>query len=334
LVACCVGCVTGLLTAAQAQGAAADELTEAAGAQDHPAMSRFKGSTLIATSDVPFESVRVALGPISGFDHQAKQLKLSKQDIVEGRVQRYLYIAPASTTALEVTRNYEQALGQNGFSRLYSCGPTDCGSARPASLYDSSLPAANAAQRGRARFTGDPSSYLVAKGGTVAAPLWALVMIGQYKRSGHPADGRTAIYHLMIQPKAAALGQVAVDAAALSAALGKDGKVALYGLYFDTNSATLKPESLPQLEELAKWLKAEPQRNVIVVGHTDSQGGLEPNVQLSERRAAAVAKALSDTQGVAASRLSAKGVGMLAPVASNRDEAGRAKNRRVEIIER
>jgi outer membrane protein OmpA-like peptidoglycan-associated protein len=71
-----------------------------------------------------------------------------------------------------------------------------------------------------------------------------------------------------------------------------------------------------------------------VVGHTDNAGTLEANLALSRGRAAAVVKELTSSRhGIAASRLSAQGVGPLVPVASNRSEAGRAKNRRVDLVE-
>ncbi len=84
---------------------------------------------------------------------------------------------------------------------------------------------------------------------------------------------------------------------------------------------------------MAKLLKAFPDLRVLIVGHTDSTGDREYNMGLSRRRAEAVVKSLRDHYGIAASRLIPAGVGMLAPVASNRTEEGRAKNRRVELVE-
>jgi OmpA-OmpF porin, OOP family len=110
------------------------------------------------------------------------------------------------------------------------------------------------------------------------------------------------------------------------------GKIALYGIYFDTNQATLKPESDATLAEIAKLLQADPALKLHVVGHTDNVGGLAANMDLSKRRAASVTASLVQTHGVNASRLSPNGVSYLAPVASNATDAGRAKNRRVELV--
>ena len=114
--------------------------------------------------------------------------------------------------------------------------------------------------------------------------------------------------------------------------ISSTGHVALYGIYFDTDKADLKPESQPALEEIAKLLKQDPSLKLYVVGHTDNVGAYDYNIGLSERRAAAVVKELTAKHGIAAARLKPAGVGMLSPVAPNDSEEGRAKNRRVELV--
>ena len=77
-----------------------------------------------------------------------------------------------------------------------------------------------------------------------------------------------------------------VDAAAMAKGLGETGHIALYGIYFDTDKAVLKPESRPTLEQIAKLLASQPQLNVFIVGHTDSQGaaGLQSRSVAPPRR--------------------------------------------------
>jgi len=123
-----------------------------------------------------------------------------------------------------------------------------------------------------------------------------------------------------------------VDAAAMAKGLGEKGHIALYGIYFDTDKATLKKESAPTLAEMAKLLGGQPQMRVFIVGHTDSQGAYEHNMTLSRQRAEAVAAALSGSYRVARDRLYTAGVGYLAPIGSNATEDGRALNRRVELV--
>ena len=95
---------------------------------------------------------------------------------------------------------------------------------------------------------------------------------------------------------------VTLKSSEMSKAISETGRVALYGILFDTNRTELKPESLVTIAEIAKLLNAEPKRRLIVVGHTDSSGSPAYNVRLSERRAKAVADSLV-AQGVGAGSL-------------------------------
>jgi len=94
----------------------------------------------------------------------------------------------------------------------------------------------------------------------------------------------------------------------------------------------VKPESQPTLAEIAKLMKSDTSLRLHVVGHTDNQGKPDYNLDLSRRRAASVVAQLTGAYGIAANRLDAFGCGVYAPVASNEAEAGRAKNRRVELV--
>ena len=125
---------------------------------------------------------------------------------------------------------------------------------------------------------------------------------------------------------------VVADAASIKNDLKATGHVAVYGIYFDTGKAVLKPESTPALLEVTKLLAADPALKLWVVGHTDSVGAVDANMKLAQARAEAVVAALTTTHGVSAARLKGYGVGPLSPVASNDGEAGRAKNRRVELV--
>jgi OmpA-OmpF porin, OOP family len=112
--------------------------------------------------------------------------------------------------------------------------------------------------------------------------------------------------------------------------LSKDGFITLY-VGFDTGKATITPESAETLDTAAAALKAAGDLEVEVGGHTDNVGAPEANLKLSLERAQAVMAALVQ-RGVAAARLTAKGYGQTAPIADNRTEDGRAKNRRVELV--
>jgi outer membrane protein OmpA-like peptidoglycan-associated protein len=140
-------------------------------------------------------------------------------------------------------------------------------------------------------------------------------------------------YDLHICEEKAMRQEVTADAKSMAQDISNTGKVALYGIYFDFNKADVKAESEPTLKEIANLLKQNSKLNLYVVGHTDNVGSLSTNMDLSQRRAEAVVQALVSKHGVDAKRLKAQGVGPLCPVASNKTEEGRAKNRRVELVE-
>lgn len=139
-------------------------------------------------------------------------------------------------------------------------------------------------------------------------------------------------YLLIIVERQAMVQEVVASAALFATGLKASGHVEVPGIYFDTGKAVLKAESAAAVGEIATLLKADPALKVYIVGHTDSVASLESNLKLSQARADAVAQALIGEHGIAAARLSARGVGPLAPVASNDAEDGRAKNRRVELV--
>lgn len=146
-------------------------------------------------------------------------------------------------------------------------------------------------------------------------------------------EARDDNYALTIVEKQAMQQDVTMDAKAMGGALGETGKVALYGIHFDTAKADLKPDSDPTLAEIAKLLKQNAKLKVFIVGHTDMVGDPVSNMNLSQARAQAVIAALTKRYGIAAARLRPFGAGPYSPVASNKAEDGRAKNRRVELVE-
>jgi outer membrane protein OmpA-like peptidoglycan-associated protein len=118
----------------------------------------------------------------------------------------------------------------------------------------------------------------------------------------------------------------------MKASLETQCHVAVYGVLFDFNKATLQPASDGPLGQVAGLMKANPSLTIEVQGHTDNVGGDEYNQKLSEARANSVMAWLTQ-HGVAAGRMTAKGYGKTRPVADNNSDEGRAKNRRVEIAD-
>lgn len=165
--------------------------------------------------------------------------------------------------------------------------------------------------------------YRIAKG---SSEFWGVYRCG----AGNP-EQCAAMSHKIVRVKAMEQA-VVVSAEQIAKDMGAGGKVVFYGIHFDTDKATLRAESGPTLAEMVRWLKANAGQKVYIVGHTDLQGAHDHNMKLSRERAASVVAALSGQHGIAKDRLASEGVGPLAPVAPNGDEAGRAKNRRVEMV--
>jgi len=115
--------------------------------------------------------------------------------------------------------------------------------------------------------------------------------------------------------------------------IDEKGKAVIYGIHFDTDKSEVKPESEAALKEVSKLLSQNSSLKLYIVGHTDNVGELDYNMKLSQARAESVIKELTSKYGVALDRVKPYGVGPLSPVASNKTEEGRAKNRRVELIE-
>jgi outer membrane protein OmpA-like peptidoglycan-associated protein len=141
------------------------------------------------------------------------------------------------------------------------------------------------------------------------------------------------VYIITLIEKGEMAQEVVADAKFMADGISSTGHVAIYGIYFDFNKADVKPESDPALKEITKLLQQDNKLKLYVVGHTDNVGGLDYNMKLSQLRAEAVVKELVSKYKVDGSRLKGLGVGPAAPVTSNKTEEGRAKNRRVELVE-
>ncbi len=146
----------------------------------------------------------------------------------------------------------------------------------------------------------------------------------------HVSDSGGSCYTLHVVEKEAMVQEI--EAGAMLEALNTQGFVALY-INFDVNRASIKPDSQRIVEQVAQLLRSSPGLKVSVEGHTDATGTPAANKKLSRDRAAAVVAALVE-RGIAAGRLAAVGWGQEKPLADDRTEEGRARNRRVEIVKR
>ncbi|HEY4650744.1 MAG TPA: OmpA family protein [Pontibacter sp.] len=112
-----------------------------------------------------------------------------------------------------------------------------------------------------------------------------------------------------------------------------DGRIITYGIKFDVNQASIRPESMGTLASIAQLMQEQPALNFIVEGHTDSDGDDKANLKLSQQRADAVKTYLVE-QGIKADRLEAKGLGETKPLDKNSTPEAKSNNRRVEFVKR
>ena len=297
------------------------------GAKDHPAIKRYEGSSIIQYEAQNYDSLLVPtsrVGDVSGKNGFPKVLQ------PEGQVTKIRYKAPVGRTSLEVFRNYENALKAAGFDILFSCVKTACGDADTfaQTLYGVGAQPLTLNQKSQ----GFLSAKLRRPSGEVYVRVFTVENAAWYSEA-KTEEGQVLTQLDIAETKAMEGGMVTVDANGMRDAIRKTGRVALYGIYFDSGKAEVKAESEPALAEIAKLLAGDPSLRLLVVGHTDTVGSIAANRELSERRASAVVQSLVGEHGVAGARLTPVGVGFASPVATNRDDEGKAKNRRVELVE-
>jgi outer membrane protein OmpA-like peptidoglycan-associated protein len=274
---------------------------DASGSKDSPHISRYPGSHITNYATHDFDQFQLPVGAVTPKGEP-------KFQTIEGRITRIVYADPAGRSSLEVYRNYESALKSAGFDPIYVCKADACGLSRFHSTSDWAVTWYGA---GHYQFSGKVSRA-----------------DGDIYVSLHVTPDETYLDLIQAKPMESGL----VQAADLRNGIGKSGHIAVYGIHFDTARADLKPDSAATLQEISSMLKADPALKLYVVGHSDNVGAAPANLDLSRRRAAAVVQALTTQYGIAPNRLEAFGAGPYAPVAANDSDAGRALNRRVELV--
>ncbi len=280
-------------------------------------VSRYEGSIIKDQAQSAFDRTLLTTGV-------TKDGRLLEQAF-EGRRSWTAMQGPKGRSGFEVFASYRDAIAQSGFETVYTCSREKC----PAALFSRGLggDAYSALPRALA-VLGDGSiedrHYLLARHAKPGGDEFIRLVVGGPKLP-------VAVLDLM-QPAAREQKVSVLSRESIASDLARSGKAVLYAIYFDFDSAVVKPESAPQLEQLAAFLAASPDVRVYVVGHTDGRGTVAYNADLSIRRATAIVTALGRDYKVAGSRVSPQAVGELAPVSTNETEAGRALNRRVEIV--
>jgi OmpA-OmpF porin, OOP family len=300
--------------------------------KDPAGLPRYSGSVIFGYEFADFDESNFPVGKAFFTDKRGFEKTLR----AEGKRTRVLYLAPEGRSSLEVMRNYTDTLTKAGYKPIFECARDTCGVDVEDALYASNKQKKlEASQVSAFAFTMGVSDQrlFVAELKQGGASSYVMVFAAA---SGNAAvneiKNRVTVYVEQIQAGQMENRMETVKSSEIQQAMTRDGKVAIYGVLFDTDKADIKPASTPQLEEMGRYLQQNPSVAVYIVGHTDNQGKLDYNLSLSQRRADAVVNALATTYKIARTRLVAKGVAGLSPVASNQAEEGRAKNRRVELV--
>lgn len=298
--------------------------------KDHPLIERFPGTYIQKYYTSQYDEFMVATGPVDSLKSK-EQLPPVKR--YEGKITTIKYVAKTrENSVLQVSRNYQKALKKLQAKEIFSCSnDVECGKKFITQLY----------------WYGDAKRRQL---GMFDAPNTHGKNADYFYWSGSKnVKGKTYIINLVVarrftQPVEIVLDVnevdtldtdqigISVDFDTLTTAIDNEGKVVLEGIFFDTNKTDIKPESKAVVDVLVEYLKTFPAKKFYVVGHTDSDGTYDFNINLSQGRAETIVKELVKSS-IDKTRLMPLGVGPISPVAKNNSESGKALNRRVELVE-
>lgn len=247
--------------------------------------------------DNPFDAIGIIVG--------------NKIRMVEGRIMEIDFShRQAKLSELLAKRDYDQAIRALGGVKVNAVLPEDEGfKAEHGKI---------SAVRKKLRAIPNASydAYVINKPGGRA---WLILMVDHRETTLIAVDEKNVTSAVKL-----------INADTMKKELDVNGRVALY-INFDTDKASIRPDGKPMVDQIAALLKNNPTLKLSIEGHTDDTGKAKRNKALSAERAQAVAAMLKDA-GIDQARLSASGHGADKPLAPNTDEAGRAKNRRVELV--
>lgn len=268
------------------------------------------------------DSYAVPVGPFAG--GQVPTLR------AEGHLTHRVWHVPGEgLTTLQILAPLREALTAAGYAIIYDCAAAECGGFDFRYALDLMPEPTMHVDLGDFRFlsarntaSGRPDYICLTVSRSATRGFVQMTRIGPEGAAAPAPRGSTK------RPRPTlpvATGDIATQ-------LERNGHTVLGDVRFATGSSRLEDGEFASLKALAGYLAEHPDRSVVLVGHTDAEGGLAGNVALSRKRARAVMDYLTGTLGVPARQVAAEGVGFLAPLTSNLDAAGRTRNRRVEAI--
>jgi flagellar motor protein MotB len=246
------------------------------GAKDHPLAGRYEGSSIVYYKSSNFDRATLLRAP---HDYGAALEKGNTKDrsapewlTAEGRRTEIRYELPGDRSSLEVIRNFEASLKARGLAVVFSCSDAEClsGSLRDLYLLGEQLDPTNPVSTSYAQH----ARYLLAMRDRGGGTDYVSILVGEDQQY------RVAFVEVP-ESKAMEGSKIAlVKAEEMQRAFAKGASVSIYGIHFDFDKATLRPDSKPSLDEIAKVLGAQPGLKLKVVGHTDNRGSADYNQDL------------------------------------------------------
>ncbi|MFO7829939.1 MAG: OmpA family protein [Bacteroidales bacterium] len=286
--------------------------------ENNDIISLYDGSKLVYDDDIGFETHYYLTGPNS---HEA----------IDGKIRRQFCKAPEGVSAYEIIKNYEKAIQSKNGTIIHL--------SRSAKTYKDE-------ETGKTiRFMRD----LFAKGRLDHSSSYSYLQLPNYAQDYVSGKISTAendiyisvaaaqieenVYYTLVTLLAEPMDMNNVTLNVLNEGIAQSGRVAIYDIYFDTGKSEVKNESTNALKTIADYLKNNSGQKFLIVGHTDNTGDFDANIKLSSDRAQAVKQKLIADYNIPAEQLKTYGVGSTSPQMSNSTEDGKARNRRVELVE-
>lgn len=280
-------------------------------------VSLYKGSKLIYDDPIGFET----------FYYLTDKTTIKS---IEGKIRRQFCSAPEKVSPYEIIKNYEAAMKAKGGTVIYLSREayrfrdednTWVWFIRDYFGYKRQV---RMNHWGYMQLEQKAEDYVVGKVSTPAKDYFVAVAA---------ADVDNTTYYTVVTVAVEPMDMNNVTMNVLNEGIAANGRVPIYDIYFDTGKSAIKSESAKALKVIAEYLKANSGRKFLIVGHTDNVGSFDANITLSKARAQAVAQALVTTYKINKDQLKPYGIGSSSPQASNSSPEGRARNRRVELVE-
>jgi len=301
----------------------AQRKTDIDGAKDYPLVSRFEGSIIQFYKVTKWDTYKLPV-----YSDNIKELNYKNPLVLEGKVERWQYTTTPDNNPAYVMKNFEMAFKKSNYKILAEAKPGDDIGEGPAGFNGDFYGSQHNLNLGKFGFgfdaIGNHKAIIIAKTNKNGKDIYIVEVISDFSNA-------TVISQDVIEVEEAETGMV--TAKSMTDNIVATGHIAIYDIHFDTGKSDIKPESADALKNIAEYLNKHSDKHFLIVGHTDNVGDFDTNLKLSKARADAVMNELVTKYSVKAEQLKAYGNGSTAPIASNSTKEGKAKNRRVEIVE-